>query len=394
MRGKQKPYAIVLAAGLGTRLGEGVPKQYRLLAGMPVLRHSLLRVLEAQECFEKIAVVIAPGHEAFYRQVVDGLATDKLLPPIAGGATRQTSVYNALSALAQYEPDTILLHDAARPFALASLFKNAVAALEAAKGVICACPVSDTLKRAASGEVSETVARKDLYAAQTPQAFAYTTLRAAHEAAQKAGRTDFTDDAAMLEWQGETVRLVEGSIENFKLTTQEDWQRAEKRLSANTVRSALGFDVHRFAEGDHVMLGGVRIAHQRGVAAHSDGDVILHALTDALLGLTGEGDIGQHFPPSDPQWKNASSDLFVEKALGLLREHGGSLQHCDVTVIAEKPKLGAHRAAIRESLSKLTGLAASTIGLKATTAEGLGLIGKGEGLCAYVLVTANFKDRT
>ncbi len=380
--------AVILAAGHSERMGGAVPKQYRLLGGMPVLRHSLLGIIEANAC-DKILIVIRPGHELFYRQSIEGLPSTLLLEPSPGGKTRQDSVYAALQALAPYQPKNILIHDAARPFLNAALIRNTLAALENAPGAICACAVADTLKRAVGDQIAETVDRNALYAAQTPQAFDFSILSAAHKAARKQGRADFTDDAALLEWQGHKVMLVPSSIDNFKLTTAEDWKRAEKQFVA-TSRSALGYDVHAFDEGDHVMLGGIRIAHTYGVQAHSDGDVILHALTDALLGLAGAGDIGQHFPPSDPQWKNADSRIFVSKALEILRDRSGKIAHCDITLIAQEPKISSYREKIIASLALILALPVQSIGLKATTSEGLGFIGRNEGLAAYAMVTAQF----
>jgi 2-C-methyl-D-erythritol 4-phosphate cytidylyltransferase/2-C-methyl-D-erythritol 2,4-cyclodiphosphate synthase len=381
--------AIVLAAGSGTRMQSDVPKQYRLLRGMPVLRHSLMRLFEARELVKKTIVVIQPEHEQFYRQAVEGLPQDFLLPPVTGGATRQESVLAGLRALARHQPQRVLVHDAARPFITAVLIANTLQGLEQAKGAICAIKVSDTLKRAANDFIRETVTRENLFAAQTPQAFDYATLLAAHIAAKKEDRHDFTDDAALLEWQKHKVALVEGSTENIKLTANDDFRLAEKSF-VTTSRCALGYDVHAYGDGDHVMLGGVKIPHKRGVSAHSDGDVILHALTDAILGLAGNGDIGQHFPPFDPKWKNAPSKIFVAKAVEFLQAGGGCLNHCDVTLIAQEPKISMHRNQIVTSLAAMLGLPVSAVGFKATTSEGMGFIGREEGLAAYVMVTAQF----
>lgn len=389
MSEQYKTIAIVLAAGCGARMQGDVPKQYRLLGRMPVLRHSLLRFHETQSMVDKIIVVIQPEHELFYKQAVEGLEKDFLLAPARGGATRQASVLAGLRALAKHQPQRVLIHDAARPFVTARLIRNTLDALTDAKGAICAVRISDTLKRAANDVIYETVARENLYAAQTPQAFDYKMLLAAHIQANKEDRHDFNDDAALFEWQGHKVALVESPSDNFKLTTGDDFKRAEKSF-ITTSRSAFGYDVHAFGDGDHIMLGGVKIPHRRGVNAHSDGDVILHALTDAILGLVGAGDIGQHFPPSEQKWKNAPSKVFVAKALEFLDESDGKLNHCDVTLIAQEPKITPHRDKIVATLAGMLNLPTSSIGFKATTSEGLGFIGRNEGLAAYVMVTAQF----
>ncbi|MES2907097.1 MAG: bifunctional 2-C-methyl-D-erythritol 4-phosphate cytidylyltransferase/2-C-methyl-D-erythritol 2,4-cyclodiphosphate synthase [Pseudomonadota bacterium] len=383
-------YVVIVAAGRGSRMAGTVPKQYRLLGGVPVLRRALLQVLNARTTFHKILVVIDPEHRSFYEQALEGLPQDIFIEPVAGGETRQESVFAALEALALLKPHHVVLHDAARIFVAPDLFEKTINALGNAKGAIAACRMTDTLKRTSGDIISETVARENLYAAQTPQAFDFETLYSAHQAALPEKRVDFTDDASLLEWQGHQVAIVESSADNFKLTTDDDWQRAEKLVKAGATKTALGFDVHRFKSGDHVMLGGVKIPHNKGIDAHSDGDVILHALTDAILGLIGAGDIGTHFPPSDAEWRGASSHIFVEKSLQLLHEKGGMLTHCDVTLISESPKIGPHRDKISASIAQLIDLSISAIGLKATTAEGLGMIGNGEGICAYVLVSARF----
>ena len=234
--------------------------------------------------------------------------------------------------------------------------------------------------------IVETVSRENLFQAQTPQGFDYALLREAHKRAAREQYESFTDDAALMEWNGHKVMLVEGDMDNFKLTTEADFLRAEKQF-APISKTAFGYDVHAFCDGNHVMLAGVRIPHDKGIDAHSDGDVVLHALTDALLGLCGDGDIGTHFPPSDPQWKGASSGQFVAKAMTQLGLAGIKLIHCDISVLCEAPKLQPHRAQMISNIAAMTGLEPCNIGLKATTNEGLGFVGRGEGLAAYVLVT-------
>jgi 2-C-methyl-D-erythritol 4-phosphate cytidylyltransferase/2-C-methyl-D-erythritol 2,4-cyclodiphosphate synthase len=385
----QNNFVIVLAAGKSERMQSAVPKQYRLLGNMPVLRHSLLRLNQARAQFKKIVVVIQEKHEPFYRQAIDGLPSDLFFNPIEGGKTRQTSVLAGLKALLPYQAENVLIHDAARPFFDVALIENTFKALTRAKGAVCACRINDTLKRTINGLIIETVDRTNLYAAQTPQAFHFKTLLAAHEAALEQERYDFTDDAALLEWRGESVVIVDAPAENFKLTTADDFLRA-KTLLQPAFRSALGYDVHAFDEGDHVMLGGICVPFKRGIKAHSDGDVILHALADAIFGLAGNGDIGEHFPPSDQRWKNANSKIFVDRALNSLNERGGKLDHCDITLIAQEPKIAPLRGKIIVSLAEMLDLPTPAIGLKATTSEGLGFIGRAEGLAAFALVTAQF----
>lgn len=380
---------VVLAAGSGSRLGPGVPKQYRLLGNVPLLRRTLQRLEEAKDHFHRAVIVIQPEHQPLYEQGVEGFES-WLLSPVFGGATRQASVHAALKAIERYDPEHVVLHDAARCFVSPDLIQQAFDALKHAKGAICASPVTDTLKKARQGYVIETVPRESIYTAQTPQAFHFGVLLAAHGKAVEQGIHDYTDDAALLECQGENVAIIESDNSNFKVTTEADWKRAETRLALNVSRFALGYDVHSFKPGNHVMLGGVKIPHTQGIEAHSDGDVILHALTDALLGLTGQGDIGTHFPPSDPQWRGQASHRFVEKALHFAREKEMRLTHCDITVLAEAPKLAIYREAICKNVAELTGLGENAVSLKATTGEGLGFIGRGEGLAAFVLVNAEF----
>ena len=309
--------------------------------------------------------------------------------PVNGGATRQASVFAGLEALAAEEPEIVLVHDAARPFASAGLVSRAIAAGRAGAAVP-GLPVSDTVKAIdASGRVVETLDRARLRTVQTPQAFGYSALLAAHRKAHAAGRDDFTDDAALAEWAGMVVGVFEGEATNAKLTTAEDFVRAEmENLAAlGDVRTGVGYDVHAFTAGDHVMLGGVRIPHDRGVAGHSDADVALHALVDAILGALAEGDIGVHFPPSDPQWRGASSDRFLAFAVERVRQRGGLIAHLDVAIVCEAPRIGPYREAIRSRVAAIAGIAADRVGLKATTSEKLGFIGRREGLAAYATAT-------
>ena len=377
-----KTIALIVAAGRGHRLGGSLPKQYLPLAGQPVLRHTVKRFL-AHPAVDAVRVVIHPDDRDLYNQAVGDLG---LGAPIAGGATRQDSVRLGLEALSKDAPDLVLIQDAARPFIAPATIDAVLAALECHAGAIPALPVADTLKRADGPRIAATVPRDGLYRAQTPQGFRLAHILAAHRAL--AGQ-ELTDDASLLEAAGQMVALVPGTEENFKITTAEDMMRAETLLGAGfETRSASGFDVHRFAEGgDHVMLCGVPVPHERGLEGHSDADVGLHALTDALLGCIAAGDIGQHFPPTDPQWKGASSDRFLAHAAGLVAAKGGRIVHVDVTLICERPKIGPHREAMTARIADILGLAADRVSVKATTTEQLGFTGRREGIAAQAMAT-------
>ncbi|MFN3459621.1 MAG: bifunctional 2-C-methyl-D-erythritol 4-phosphate cytidylyltransferase/2-C-methyl-D-erythritol 2,4-cyclodiphosphate synthase [Oceanibaculum sp.] len=377
-----KTIALIVAAGRGHRLGGSLPKQYLPLAGQPVLRHTVTRFL-AHPAVDAVHVVIHPDDRPLYDQAVGDLG---LGAPIAGGPTRQDSVRLGLEALSADATDLVLIQDAARPFTAPATIDAVLAALESHAGAIPALPVADTLKRAEGTCIAGTVPRDGLYRAQTPQGFRFADILAAHRAL--AGR-ELTDDASLLEATGQAVALVPGSEENFKITTAEDMMRAETLLGAAfETRSVGGFDVHRFAEGgDHVMLCGIAVPHERGLEGHSDADVGLHALTDALLGCIAAGDIGQHFPPTDPQWKGASSDRFLAHAAGLVAAKGGRIVHVDVTLICERPKIGPHREAMTARIAEILGLAADRVSVKATTTEQLGFTGRREGIAAQAMAT-------
>ena len=388
---------IVVAAGRGQRAGLGLPKQYRTLMGQPVLLRTLRALLRDQR-ITHVQCVIHPDDLPLYQDAVSGLHHDeeaRLLPAIAGGATRQASVKAGLEALSLYAVSQsltvnhVLIHDAARPFVSSDLLERAIAACRPdIMAAIPAIPVTDTLKWVKGDSVSGTAERDALRAVQTPQVFAFIPLLEAHRQAEIMGADALTDDAAVMEQAGHPVRLFAGDIDNIKLTVERDFEMAEQRLRAGLVPvTGLGYDVHAFTSGDHVWLGGVRIAHDRGVRAHSDGDVILHALTDAILGALADGDIGQHFPPSDPQWRGASSDQFLRFAVDKIAERGGRLINIDVTLVCEAPRLGPHRAEILATLSRISGLPISKIGLKATTSEKMGFTGRKEGLAAQAIAT-------
>ncbi len=368
--------ALIVAAGRGQRFGAAAPKQYVDLGGKPVLRHSLETFLRHPKV-GGVRVVIHADDRALYESAAAGLT---LLAPTTGGATRQESVRRGLESLKDLRPDNVLIHDAARPLIDAGLIDRMVGALERAPAAIPALPVADTVKRAADGHIVETLDRRNLWLAQTPQAFRYGDIMAAHLAV--AGR-ELTDDAAVAEAAGLAVALVEGTEENFKVTTEADLRRAQQMLSpALDVRTGSGFDVHRFGPGDKIMLCGIAVPHDHGLIGHSDADVGLHALTDAILGAIAAGDIGQHFSPSDPRWRGADSAQFLAHAASLVNARGGRILSADITLICERPKVGPHRAAMVARVAAILGLDPSRVSVKATTTEGLGFTGRGEGIAA------------
>jgi 2-C-methyl-D-erythritol 4-phosphate cytidylyltransferase/2-C-methyl-D-erythritol 2,4-cyclodiphosphate synthase len=384
---KTKIAAVIVAAGRGTRAGSGdVPKQFRPIGGETMLRRALSIFAEAGNV-GLVQPVIHVEDVNLYRAVVDGI---DLLTPVFGGATRQASVRAGLEALAPHAPDIVLIHDAARPFASAALVASAIAAAEHTGAAIPALPVTDTIKSVdAAGLVKTTLDRNGLRLIQTPQAFAFQPLLDAHARAAAQGRDDFTDDAALAEWAGMKVAVFPGEPGNIKITNPEDFARAEAMQFAilSDVRTGTGIDVHAFGPGDHVMLGGIRIAHERSLSGHSDADVALHALTDAILGALADGDIGAHFPPSDPQWRGASSDLFLRFAVERVTARSGRIAHLDLTLVCEAPKIGPHRDAMRARIALLAGIDMSRVAVKATTSEKLGFTGRGEGIAAYATAT-------
>jgi 2-C-methyl-D-erythritol 4-phosphate cytidylyltransferase/2-C-methyl-D-erythritol 2,4-cyclodiphosphate synthase len=379
---------VVVAAGRGIRAGGGeVPKQYRCVGGIPVLTHAL-RALRAAPAVGAVVAVIHPDDRSLYDGAAAGIAG--LLPPAHGGATRQASVRAGLEALAAEAPEIVLIHDAARPFASAVLIDRAIAAVGSAPAAVPVLPVADTLIAVNDdGRRCAMADRAALRRVQTPQAFAFQAILEAHRKLASADRDDLTDDGAVAAEAGLPVATFAGEPGNEKLTTHADFAAAEARLAAGLgdVRSATGFDVHAFAPGDHVMLGGVRVPHSAALAGHSDADVVLHALTDALFGALGEGDIGSHFPPSDPQWKGADSAVFLRFAAERVAARGGVIAHLDATVIGEAPKVGPHREAIAARIAAIVGVPVSRVGVKATTTERLGFAGRGEGLAALATAT-------
>ncbi len=378
--------AVVVAAGRGLRAGGHLPKQYRDIAGEPIIRSPLLAFAGHGEV-AMVQAVIHPEDKDLYRNAAQGL---RLLPPVHGAQTRQGSARAGLEALAPHAPDIVLVHDAARPFVSPALITRAIEAARATGAAIPVLAVSDTVKIIdATGAVVSTVDRATVRTVQTPQAFSFDPLLEAHRFAQRAGREDFTDDASLMEWAGRKVTTFEGDMNNVKLTTEDDFNRAEllRHAALTDVRTGFGFDVHPFTEGDHVTLGGVRIAHDRALAGHSDADVVLHALVDAILGALAEGDIGVHFPPSDPQWRGASSDRFLAFAVERIFARSGRLAHVDVTIVCETPRIGPHRNAIRGRIAEIAGIPIGRVGLKATTSEKMGFTGRGEGMAVFATAT-------
>ncbi len=384
-----KTLALILAAGQSARAGGDTPKQYRPIAGQTVLRHGL-RTFLAHPGIDACCVVINPADRNLYDAAVARLP---LLAPVDGGETRQDSARRGLESLAGESFDRVLVHDAARPFAGTGIIDAVIDALAQHRGVVPVLPVTDTLKRIgnpSNGDVGgntvlETVDRSSLVQVQTPQGFDYEILLATHR--RHAG-ANYSDDAALLEAEGIPVAAVPGGWENLKLTHAEDFVRAERRhFGAMAVRCSTGFDVHRFGSGDSVTLCGVAIPCDAALIGHSDADVALHALADAIFGAIGAGDIGQHFPPGDERWKDAPSSQFVAHALSLVAEHGGFIEHVDLSIIGEQPKITPHREKMVAALSELLEIPAANIGLKATTTEGLGFTGRGEGLAAQAIVT-------
>jgi 2-C-methyl-D-erythritol 4-phosphate cytidylyltransferase / 2-C-methyl-D-erythritol 2,4-cyclodiphosphate synthase len=381
-----KVAAIVVAAGRGLRAGGDLPKQYRRILGESVIRPSLATLVRHDE-ISAVQPVIHPDDAGLFELAVAGL---DLLPAVPGGASRQASVRAGLEALEPRSPDLVLVHDAARPFASPALIARAIAAARKSGAAVPVVAVADTVKTVdAAGTVTGTIDRATLRMVQTPQAFSFVALLEAHQRAKAAGREDFTDDAALAEWAGLAVTTFEGEAGNVKLTTNEDFARAEaaKLAGLSDVRTGFGFDVHQFGDGDHVMLGGVRIVHTRGLSGHSDADVVLHALVDAILGALADGDIGVHFPPTDPQWSGASSDRFLAFAVERLRARGGRIAHLDVTVVCETPRIGPHRDAIRARIAEIAGVPVERVGVKATTSEKMGFTGRGEGMAAFANAT-------
>lgn len=374
-------HLLIAAAGSGSRTGLSTPKQYAKIGGKAVLRHTIEKFIKIQGV-KSIQVIIDPEHQSLYMDAVEGLT---LAPPIHGGKTRKQSIFNGLQNFSKkLDEDIILIHDAARPFISEGAVTELLAAMTSNNAATLVAPIPDTIVDADY----TTYDRDKIAAVQTPQAFRIGDLKSAHEQFKDDDR--FTDDAGLLAASGKKVAQVIGSRSNFKITTSEDMIMAEKLFaSATETRTGFGYDVHAFdpAPATHVRLGGVDIPHDKKLLGHSDADVILHALTDALLGTIGDGDIGQLFPPSDKQWKNADSEIFVSEAVRRVIAHGGKILHADITLIAETPKIGPHRDKMIARIATMLGLTPNRIGLKATTSEGLGFTGRKEGMVAQAVVT-------
>ncbi len=386
MANSQRTAVVLVAAGRGLRAGAGGPKQYRQIGGVPVI----YRAMEAFSTHPEVSAVqpvVNPDDIAMFAAAVAGLKHEA---PTHGGATRQASVLAGLEALARHKPDIVLIHDAARPFVSAGVISRAIEAANRTGAAIPVVPVTDTIKvTGTSGDVEDTPDRARLRIAQTPQSFRFDVILEAHRRAAKDGRSDFTDDAAIAECAGLTVATFEGDVANMKLTTPEDFVREEARLASllGDIRTGTGYDVHAFGEGDHLMLCGVRVPHTKGFLAHSDGDVGLHALVDAILGALADGDIGSHFPPSDAKWKGASSDQFLKYAIDRVTARGGRVANLEVTMICERPKIGPLREVMRARIAEISGVDISRVAVKATTSERLGFTGREEGIAATASAT-------
>ena len=384
---------LVVAAGRGSRVGAALPKQYLRLAGRSLLTHTLERLLAA-DATARVLVVTHPDDGDFYAASLADVAlgTERVLTPVYGGASRQDSVRAGLAGLASLPapPSIVLIHDGARPFPTASLIARARAAAAKNGAAVPGLLVTDTVKQVDDADrITATPPRQSLRAVQTPQAFRLDLIHAAHTEAYVAGARDLTDDAAVAEWAGHPVYVFEGDPGNMKVTSPQDVATAEARLiqECPDVRMGQGYDVHAFGPGDHVWLGGLKVPHSKGLIGHSDADVLSHAITDALYGALGDGDIGSHFPPSDPRWKGADSSIFLKAAAKAVRVRGGMIANIDATVVCETPKVGPHRDAIRARIAEVVDLPLERVAVKATTSERLGFTGREEGIATLAIAT-------
>ena len=372
--------ALIVAAGRGTRAGGGHPKQYRNIRGRSILTRTLEAMLAHPEVAQAL-VVIHPDDNALYQAALGGLDRTRILPAVLGGQTRSASVRRGLEALLSRAPSRVLIHDAARPFVSAAIIGALMDALNQSDGAFPVVPVADALWEK---DNLVPVDRSALVRAQTPQAFDFNKILEAHTCGSK----DALDDVEVAIGAGLTVAQIPGEERNFKVTTAEDLERAERMVSSRfDVRTGTGFDVHAFTGGDHVILNGISIPFSRGLKGHSDADVSMHAITDAIYGALAEGDIGRWFPPSDAQWKGAASDIFLRHACGRAAERGFRISHIDCAIICEEPKIGPHAEAMRNELSTICGIETGRVSVKATTSEKLGFTGRGEGIAALATVT-------
>ncbi|CAN5552981.1 bifunctional 2-C-methyl-D-erythritol 4-phosphate cytidylyltransferase/2-C-methyl-D-erythritol 2,4-cyclodiphosphate synthase [soil metagenome] len=374
--------AVIVGGGSGVRAGGEKPKQYQPIKGKSVIWHAL-QAFAGHPRIALVQPVIGAGHEGLFATAAQDLS---ILAPVVGGSTRQQSCRAGLVALQEHEPTHVLIHDAARPFVSSALIDRVIACLADHDCALPALPVADTLKKARDGVILSTVDRSSVWSVQTPQGFSYAKILAAHREAEAAGLSHFTDDAAVAEHAGLAVALVEGDDDNRKLTTSDDIARANMAMRDDDLRVGHGTDIHAFEPGNSVTLCGVAIPHVARLKGHSDADAPMHALTDAILGAIGEGDIGTHFPPSDPQWKNAPSSIFLGHAMALLRRRGGRLCNADLTILCEAPPISPHISAMKHCLAPQLGIGVDRIAIKATTTETLGFTGRREGLLATATV--------
>jgi 2-C-methyl-D-erythritol 4-phosphate cytidylyltransferase/2-C-methyl-D-erythritol 2,4-cyclodiphosphate synthase len=383
---------LVVAAGRGTRAGGGVPKQYRSLAGRPLIAWTLGSLMRAAPGATVLPVIHRDDAGIYLASTGSLRASPCLSPPVHGGDSRQESAHLGLEALSAQKnvPEIVLIHDAARLFVSETLVERAITAAKTFGAAIPGVMLSDTVKEIdAEGRVVATLPRASLRAVQTPQAFRFDLILAAHRKAAAAAVLGLTDDSAVAEWAGHHVHVFAGEDSNMKVTTTEDLLHAEARLLGDLAdfRTGQGYDVHAFGPGSHIWLGGVKIAHDHGLIGHSDADVLSHAITDALLGALADGDIGSHFPPSDPQWRGAASRIFLAAAAAKVRARGGFISHIDATVVCERPKLGPHRDAIRASIANIVEIPVDRVAVKATTSERLGFTGREEGIASLATAT-------
>ncbi len=376
--------ALIVAAGSGSRTGLDFPKQYLSLGDEMMLTKTIRAFYDHPE-IDQIQLVINPDDIDLYREAIKGF---KLPHWVAGSTTRQKSVHAGLDAIERFAPDTVLIHDAARPFVSADLISRCLKAMEKYKAVLPALPVVDTLKSVRENEVKETLDRNHIVAAQTPQCFDYEAILGAHRIYHS---QEVTDDVALAELSGIPVHWIRGSQANIKITTHEDIAMI-KSSNLTDIRTGMGYDVHKFAPNRDMWLGGIKVPHEEGLAGHSDADVALHAITDAVLGAIGEGDIGTHFPPSDDKWKGASSDRFLAHAAKLVAEKGGVISHIDLTIICEAPKIGPHRDKMRAKISEILEIATPRVSVKGTTTEKLGFTGRKEGIAAQAVATVKLPE--
>ncbi len=386
---------IIVAAGSGTRAGGQIPKQYQMIGSKPVICHTLEAFL-AHPDIDHIQLVIGHNQDDLY---ADALGDYDIPAPVAGGNTRQASVFAGLKAMQSRQPDNILIHDAARPFVSSEMITKTIAALDEHAGAIPGLPVTDTIKQVSGDLIESTIDREQLRAVQTPQGFIFETIFNAHKNAEAQAVTGLTDDASILEWAGIEVAIIAGDPANTKLTTADDIKKADAKMtgtnpfSLTDIRVGQGFDVHAFEPGDHVILCGIKLPHTAKLKGHSDADVAMHALTDAILGAISEGDIGSHFPPSDPQWKGAASAIFLKGANDLVKQKNGVLAHCDITIICEAPKLRPFIDDMRKTMAEILGLEISRMSIKATTSEQLGFTGRREGIAAMATATVRLPEQ-